>query len=200
MPLVHSGKSCKERLLRCPFPVALPAWEDRNLCNRGNINMSLTACTAARSCMTYLPPTIPTVIFFDRSFINVIISGVTSPRGIVRVPSTSNKARIRGFSGVIVAATSLWGETPTPISNGGGERQCYGTGSSRYDVCKALGQAGASRQTFRRNHAPILPVVYWSAQVTLPERVGRSEGEIETGARLQETPHHDKVNGQCSSE
>lgn len=30
-----------------------------------------------------------------------IISGVTSPRGMVRVPSTSKRAMIRGLAGVI---------------------------------------------------------------------------------------------------
>lgn len=49
-----------------------------------------------------LPPTIPTVIFVPSSFIKANMSGVISPRGMVSVPSTSKRARMRGFSGVVV--------------------------------------------------------------------------------------------------
>lgn len=48
------------------------------------------------------PPTMPTVIFVDSVFMNVSMSDVISPRGMVSVPSTSNRARMRGFSGAIV--------------------------------------------------------------------------------------------------
>ena len=40
--------------------------------------------------------------FSPSSFIKDIISGVMVPRGIVSVPSTSNKARIRGLAGAIL--------------------------------------------------------------------------------------------------
>jgi hypothetical protein len=43
----------------------------------------------------------PTVIFVDSSFIKANMSGVISPRGMVSVPSTSNRAKMRGFSGVV---------------------------------------------------------------------------------------------------
>lgn len=43
----------------------------------------------------------PTVIFSERDFMKDIISGVTSPRGMVRVPSTSKRAMMRGLAGVI---------------------------------------------------------------------------------------------------
>jgi hypothetical protein len=43
----------------------------------------------------------PTVIFVDSSFMNANMSGVISPRGMVSVPSTSKRARMRGFSGVV---------------------------------------------------------------------------------------------------
>jgi len=50
----------------------------------------------------HVPPTIPTVIFLLKACIKFIMSSVISPRGIVNVPSTSNKAMMRGFSGLLI--------------------------------------------------------------------------------------------------
>ena len=62
--------------------------------------------TSAPSCSSCLgksePPTMPTVIFVESVFIKSSISGVISPRGTVRVPSTSKRAMMRGFAGAIV--------------------------------------------------------------------------------------------------
>ena len=44
----------------------------------------------------------PTVIFVESVFIKSSISGVISPRGTVRVPSTSKRAMMREFAGAIV--------------------------------------------------------------------------------------------------
>ncbi len=44
----------------------------------------------------------PTVIFVESVFIKSSISGVITPRGTVRVPSTSKRAMMRGFAGAIV--------------------------------------------------------------------------------------------------
>lgn len=41
----------------------------------------------------------PMVIFSERDFRKDIMSGVISPRGMVRVPSTSKRAMMRGFTG-----------------------------------------------------------------------------------------------------
>jgi hypothetical protein len=48
----------------------------------------------------------PIVTFVFNFFINSNISSVISPRGMVRVPSTSNRAMIRGFSGALAMFTN----------------------------------------------------------------------------------------------
>ena len=49
-------------------------------------------------CVCNVPPTMPTVIFVESFFMNAIMLSVTSPRGIVSVPSTSKSAKMRGFA------------------------------------------------------------------------------------------------------
>lgn len=44
----------------------------------------------------------PTVILVERDFMKVSMAGVISPRGIVRVPSTSKRARILGLAGGVI--------------------------------------------------------------------------------------------------
>ena len=109
--------STSARYLRVQFAILLILSSPRNLaivctscsspslyatrpfCEKLYGNTWAMPCPSCSSCLGKSdPPTMPTVILSERDFIKAIMSGVTSPRGMVRVPSTSKRIKRRPIS------------------------------------------------------------------------------------------------------